>query len=181
MAKLNVGELMPDFTYETPFAQGLTLGETAAKARKTALIFMRYYGCTLCQYDIHQLYMHYNELIAGGGQILVVLQSDPKKLADDLKTPEALPFPIICDPEQKLYREFSIEPAASKAKMADVKVMAKIAKATAAGFKHGDYEGNELQLPAAFVLDAGRKLTYVRYAQTVSDMPEIGELVELLA
>ena len=181
MAKLNVGELMPDFTYETPFAQGLTLSETAAKAKKTALIFMRYYGCTLCQYDIHQLYMHYNELIAGGGQILVVLQSDPKKLADDLKTPEALPFPIICDPEQKLYKDFSIEPAASKAKMADVKVMAKIAKATAAGFKHGDYEGDELQLPAAFILDGERKLTYVHYAKTVGDMPEVDELVELLA
>lgn len=181
MAKLNVGDLMPDFTYETPFAQNLTLAETAAKASKTALLFLRYYGCTLCQYDIHQIYMHYFDLTAHGGQILVVLQSDPKALAGDLKTPEALPFPIICDPEQRLYKEFSIEPAASKAKMADAKVLAKIAKATAAGFKHGAYEGEELQLPAAFVLTPDRKLTYAHYAKTVGDMPEIDELVQLLA
>jgi len=181
MAKLNVGDLMPDFTYETPFAQNLTLAETAAKASKTALLFLRYYGCTLCQYDIHQIYMHYFDLTAHGGQILIVLQSDPKALADDLKTPEALPFPIICDPERKLYKEFSIEPAASKAKMADAKVLAKIAKATAAGFKHGAYEGEELQLPAAFVLTPDRKLTYAHYAKTVGDMPEIDELVQLLA
>ena len=59
--------------------------------------------------------------------------------------------------------------------------MAKIAKATAAGFKHGAYEGDELQLPAAFVLTPERELTYVRYAKSVGDMPEAEELAELLA
>ena len=181
MAKLTVGEIMPDFTYETPFAKGQTLSETAGRAKKTALLFLRYYGCTLCQYDIHQLQVRHGDLTAHGGQVLVVLQSDPKRLAEELKTPDALPFPLICDPEGRLYKQFSIEPAASKAKLADMKVMAKIAKATAAGFKHGAYEGDELQLPAAFVLDARRELTYVRYARSAGDMPEMDELAELLA
>ena len=181
MAKLTVGELMPDFTYETPFAKDLILSETVGRAKKTALLFLRYYGCTLCQYDIHQLQAHHGDLTARGGQVLVVLQSDPRRLAEELKTPEALPFPLICDPEGTLYRQFSIEPAANKAQLADVKVMAKIAKATAAGFKHGAYEGDELQLPAAFVLTPERALTYVRYARSAGDMPEAEELAELLA
>lgn len=181
MAKLNVGEIMPDFTYETPFAKGQTLSETAGRAKKTALLFLRYYGCTLCQYDIHQLQARHGDLTAHGGQVLVVLQSDPRRLAEDLKTPEALPFPLVCDPEGKLYRLLNIEPAAGKAQLADAKVLSKIAKATAAGFRHGAYEGDELQLPAAFVLDPERKLTYVRYAKSAGDMPEMDELVELLA
>ncbi len=181
MAKLTVGELMPDFTYETPFAKDLTLSETVGRAKKTALLFLRYYGCTLCQYDIHQLQAHHGDLTAHEGQVLVVLQSDPRRLAEELKTPEALPFPLICDPEGKLYRQFSIEPAANKAQLADMKVMAKIAKAAAAGFKHGAYEGDELQLPAAFVLTPERELTYVRYAKSAGDMPEAEELAELLA
>lgn len=181
MAKLNVGEILPDFSYETPFAKDQTLSETAGRAKKTALLFLRYYGCTLCQYDIHRLSAHYPELTAHGGQVLVVLQSDPGRLAEELKTPEALPFPLICDPEGKLYRQFSIEPASSKARLAGAKVLAKIAKATAAGFRHGAYEGDELQLPAAFVLGPERRLTYVRYAKSAGDMPEIDELAELLS
>ena len=180
MAKLTVGEIMPDFTYETPFAKGQTLSETAGRAKKTALLFLRYYGCTLCQYDIHQLYMRYFDLTAHGGQVLVVLQSDPRRLAEDLKTPEALPFPLVCDPEGKLYKLLNIEPAAGKAQLADAKVLSKIAKATAAGFKHGEYEGEELQLPAVFVMTPDLTLTYAHYGKTAGDIPGAKELAELL-
>ena len=55
MAKLTAGQTMPDFTYDTPFASGRTLTETVQKVEgKTALVFLRYYGCTLCQLDIRQ-------------------------------------------------------------------------------------------------------------------------------
>ena len=181
MAKLEIGQYMPDFEYITPFSAGHTLGETAAKAPKTALIFLRYWGCPLCQYDIHLLAQAHAELTARGGQLLVVLQSDPKGLAEKLEKEDALPFSIICDPDQKLYRQFCIEPAASMAKMADLKMVGRIVKATKLGFRHGEYEGNEQQLPAAFVLDGERKLLYAHYAKSVSDMPDPAELAKLLA
>ena len=181
MAKLEKGQIMPDFEYVTPFSQGHTLTETAAKAPKTALVFLRYWGCPLCQYDIHLLAQAHPEITAHGGQLLVVLQSDPKGLAEKLGSERALPFPIICDPEQKLYQEFVIEPAASMAKMADLKMVGRIVKATKMGIKHGDYEGNEQQLPAAFVIDGHRKILYAHYAKSVSDMPDAEELKSLLA
>ena len=111
--------------------------------------------------------------------MLVVLQSDPAKLAGQMK-PGDLPFDIVCDPEQKLYKEFEIAPAESKAKMADLKTMGKIAKATAGGFKHGDYEGDELQLPACFVMGPDRVLSYAHYGVSAGDVPTPQELVELL-
>lgn len=76
-ARLTVGEVMPNFTYDTPFATGLTLSDTVQKTPKTALLFLRYYGCTLCQYDIHQLAENYHQITDVGGQVIVVLQSDP--------------------------------------------------------------------------------------------------------
>ena len=181
MAKLEVGQIMPDFDYVTPFTIGHTLAETAAKAPKTALVFLRYWGCPLCQYDIHLLAQAYDEITAAGGQLLVVLQSDPKGLADQLGAPDKLPFPIVCDPEQKLYKDFCIAPAASMAKMADLKMVGRIIKATKLGFKHGAYEGDEQQLPAAFVVDSDRKILYAHYAKSVSDMPDAAELAKLLA
>ncbi|MFR1052435.1 MAG: peroxiredoxin-like family protein [Lachnospirales bacterium] len=180
MAKLNQGEKMPDFTYDTPFSAGCVLSETVKKtAGKTALVFLRYYGCTLCQYDIHEFALQHDKIAGAGGQMLVVLQSDPAKLAGQMKEGD-LPFSIICDPEQKLYRQFEILPAPSKEKMVDLKTMGKIAKAKANGFQHGDYEGDELQLPAVFVVDQALTITYAHYGKSVGDVPSPSELAALL-
>ena len=54
MPKLTVGAKMPDLTFCTPYANGCSLSQIARRVKgKTALVFLRYYGCTLCQYDIH--------------------------------------------------------------------------------------------------------------------------------
>lgn len=181
MPKLQVNHTMPDFVYDTPFARGLRLSETVAGAPKTALIFLRYYGCLLCQYDIMQIAAHYDEISANGGQVLIVLQSDPDKLADNLGSPDALPFPIVCDPKQTLYRQFSIEAARDMEALGDEKVLAKVKEAVACGLKHGEYEGEELQLPAAFVVASDRTVLYAHYAVSGGDMPGIGEITQLLA
>lgn len=180
MPKLTVGTQMPNFNFNTPFETGRTLAETVSLMKgKTALVFLRYYGCTLCQYDIHQFALAHEKIAATGGQMLVVLQSDPVKLAAQLK-PGDLPFDIVCDPEQMLYREFEIAPAQSKAKMADLKTLGKITKAAAGGFKHGDYEGEELQLPATFVMGPDLVLTYVHYGTSVGDVPTPVDVEALL-
>lgn len=180
MARLNVGNVMPDFVFDTPFAEGCRLSETVKKTEgKTAVVFLRYFGCTLCQYDMHLYAENHEKIRETGGQLLVVLQSDPKKLADELKE-SPLPFKIICDPEQKLYKELEIEPAESKEKMVDLEAVKKIGLAKIAGFKHGDYEGEELQLPAAFIMDKDRVLTYAHYGKSVSDVLTPEKLVKLL-
>lgn len=174
MAKLTVGGKLPDFTYNTPFAQGKTIGETAAAVSgKTALVFLRYYGCTLCQYDIHQFKEEHAKIAATGGHMLVVLQSDPAKIAAQ-QGPDDLPFDIICDPEQTLYKQFDIKPAASKLKMADLKTVMKLSKTKA--YTHGEYEGDELQLPAVFVVEPDLTLTHVHYGKSAGDVPTPEEL-----
>ena len=148
---------MPEFYYQTPFLSGLSIDDTVKRVNgKTALIFLRYYGCTLCQYDMHQYAEQYEEVKKCGGQILVVLQSDPGKLAAQTK------------------------PAKSMLKMADTKTLGKMISAKAGGFKHGEYEGEELQLPAVFIMDQKRCLSYVHYGKSAGDVPDIKELLALL-
>ena len=178
MPKLHVGEKMPDFTFETPFEKGLTIGQVAKRVEgKTAVVFMRYYGCTMCQYDIHFFKTQHDKIAATGGQMLVVLQSDPAKIAAQ-QGPQALPFDIICDPEQKLYKQFDIRPAKSKLGMVSLKTIGKLGKAKA--FTHGEYEGDELQLPAVFVVTPDLKLTHVHYGTSAGDVPDPEELAALL-
>lgn len=171
---------MPDLIYHTPFRSGVALSQTARKVEgKTAVVFLRYYGCTLCQYDIHRFAQQYDNIKAAHGQLLVVLQSDPVKLAQQLSESD-LPFEIICDPDKAFYQELEIAPASSMANMAGVKTAVKVAKATAAGYKHGEYEGDELQLPAVFIMDRQLRLSYVHYGKTVDDVPTPEKLAELL-
>lgn len=180
MSKLTVSAQMPDFTFSTPFESGRTMAQTARRvAGKTAVLFLRYYGCTLCQFDIHQFAQAHAAIVHSGGQMLVVLQSDPIGLAGQLK-PDDLPFDIICDPGQTLYKRFDIEPAPSMEKMGDAYTMEKIERATAGGFIHGAYEGNELQLPATFVVSPELTLTYVHYGVSVGDIPTPQALAQLL-
>lgn len=181
MSRLTVGQKLPDFTFETPFEKGRTLADTVGRVSgKSAVIFLRYYGCILCQYDMRQFAQAYDRIAADGGQILVVLQSDPAHLAAEISR-ETFPYDIICDPEQKLYRELEILPAASEHAFLAGRTLEKIAAATAAGVQHGTYEGEELQLPAVFVAGPDRTLTYVHYGTSGGDIPDVDTLTVLLS
>lgn len=183
MAKLTPGQKMPDFTFSTPYEQGRTLGETVRRVKgKTALVFLRYYGCTLCQYNIHIFAAEQEKIAATGGQMLVVLQSAPEKLRAQIEKGK-LPFDIICDPDQTLYKLLDIKPANSKEEMRDETTADKMAAIKAkvpVEYTHGEYEGNEFQLPATFVVEPDLTVTYAGYHKTITDTPSPEELAGLL-
>ncbi|ETP71632.1 Peroxiredoxin [Lachnospiraceae bacterium JC7] len=180
MAKLHEGDIIPDFSFQTPFTNDRNWhSELEKNPGKTALIFLRYYGCTLCQLDIRDYALDYHNILASGGKLYIVLQSDPQKIAKDIEE-KALPFEIICDPSMNLYKEFEIPCAKSMASMADAKTMLKVGKATMAGLKHGDYEGEELQLPATFIMNSKGLITYAHYGKSAGDIPDSKELKGLI-
>lgn len=180
MPRMETGMTMEDFGFDTPFETGRTLAETVRRVEgKTALLFLRYYGCTLCQYDIHRLVEAYDRIRDAGAQVLVVLQSKREGLRAQLEE-GSLPFDLICDPDQALYQKFCVLPAASQAEMMGPNTMEKVGKAEAEGFVHGEYEGDELQLPAVFIMDKACRLSDVHYGATVDDVPGPEELEALV-
>jgi peroxiredoxin len=179
MPKINIGDHFPDFSFSTPFRSNVWLSEAAA-GNKIILVFLRYYGCPLCQYDMVQYAEHNDRIVQAGGRLFVVLQSDPEQLRQELGSESAFPFEIVCDPSGALYRQFEILPADGKLKLLGPKTLGKIARVQAAGYKHGRSEGEELQLPAAFVLDKDLSVTYVHYAKTIDDIPDADQLPALL-
>ncbi|WRS28531.1 peroxiredoxin-like family protein [Oscillospiraceae bacterium MB08-C2-2] len=170
---------MPDFEYQTPFASGLKLSHTLRANRKTAILFLRYYGCPICQLDIQEIAQNYDQIVAEDTAILIVLQSSPDKLAAQLSLGE-LPFDIICDPNGALYSMLGIGKASATLGMLDFKTVGKIVKSSARGIKHGDYEGEELQLPALFVANREGQLLHVHYGKSAGDIPDSSQLAALL-
>lgn len=107
------------------------------------------------------------------------MQSDKAHILNDLKDVE-LPFEIIADNKMEIYKTLDINSAQSTDELAKDKeaLKAKVTKARALGFKHGDYEGDELQLPALLVTDENLRLTYVHYGKDIMDMPTVDKLIE---
>ncbi len=171
------GDKLDDCVYATPWGEG-RLSE--AVDRPTLLIFLRYYGCTICQLDLAQLKAQYDKLADAGGKAMVVLQSDPAGIAAQIG-PDHFPFELVCDPDQTLYERYNVAPALSMEKMASTAVLRKIGAARAAGFTHGAYEGNELQLPAAFLLDPGLSVKKAHYGANPSDLPTVDEMAAWLS
>ena len=110
----------------------------------------------------------------------VVLQSDPVKLKEKLEE-NPLPYQIICDPKCDFYKEFEIKPAKSMLKLAGgLKTVSKISRAKKRGLEHGEYEGDELQLPALFIIDESGTIVYAKYARNLGDFPSAEDIAALV-
>ncbi len=180
MTKLATGSVMPNFTYRTPFEENVHITDTVKRVDgNTAIVFLRYIGCTMCQYNLHQFLTNYKTIEDAGGQLLIVFQSDPALVREGVEE-AGIPFDIICDAEQALYKLFELGSTATKADLFDDEGRAFLERIKAEGFKHGKYEGNELQLPGAFVVDHDLNVIFAHYGTRANDVPTTDELAPYL-
>ncbi len=179
MARLKIGDRLPDYKIETAFDTATSIKECIGKG-KTAIVFLRYYGCTLCQYEMINYAENYNDIVGKDGKLYIVLQSTADSIKKQMTT-SSFPFDIICDPKEELYKALSIPMARDMEELGGGDVMSKIAEAEKLSLSHGDYEGEELQLPATCVIDKDMIVTYVKYGENGGDTPSPDELRILLA
>jgi len=111
MVRLFTGQLMPNFSFRTPFKNDLSFYDEV-EGKKTAILFHRFIGCRLSQFDIRNLIQAYDQIAASGTNVFVVVQSPPETVRG-YYAESSLPIIIICDPEQLLYKQFEIPVAAS--------------------------------------------------------------------
>ena len=144
--------------------------------------FHRYVGCPLCLYEMNEIKNNFSQFSKKEYNVYVVLQSDKGKVASMLeKFP--MPFPVISDPERSLYEIMEVEPADSlKNMLGDFKEEAdeKLGKAVSLGYIPGEPDGNEFQLPAVFVIDSNKKVSFAHYASFLIDLPPVEEILAML-
>ena len=180
--KLNKGIKMPDFQYLSPYTEGPQSFSEYANGKKTFVVFLRYYGCTVCRLDLHIFAQRMAEFTEKDAQLMVVLQSDPNLVKEE--APQGtFPYELACDPAQEVYKKFDIEPAKSMGKLIGgglFKALKKMKVAKQFGFEHGEYEGNEQQLPAMVLVDENGIVTFSHYAKNLVDMPSVDEMLAKL-
>ena len=182
MAKINVGEKFPNFEFKTAFKDGLHVNDVLKG--KTIFWVLRYIGCTSCNFDVCMIAQDYDKFAAKNAQVFVVMQSDQAHLKADLEK-RPVPFEIISDDGMEFYKALDIKAAESKDELIGgavglAKFAVKGAKIKAMGLSHGDYEGDEMQLPAFFIVEEDGTVSYAHYAKSIGDMPTVEEALALL-
>ena len=181
MARISIGEKLPDFKVDTSMKRGTSFSEIAG-GKPAMFVVLRYIGCPSCRYDVHVLTQKYSEFQAKGVNVAVVMQSTVENLEESLKD-AAVPFPIVSDPDMKIYNELSVEPAKDMAGLVGgdmEKLQAKGAECAKLGFEHGKYEGIEEQLPAFFYVEPDLTVKVAHYASTIVDMPTADDMLAMI-
>ena len=176
--KFEVGKKLEPFCCDTICCDGVSAADLT-EGVPTMFLFLRYYGCRICQLDLRDLDRGYESVRQAGGRVVVVLQSK-REIMKAAAEEKPFPYTVICDPDQKLYKMFEILPAADKDELKGGNAPRKTARAAELGMVHGEFEGNELQLPAAVLVDADMTVRYAHYGENAADTPSVEEIVQLI-
>ena len=182
--KLKVGDVIPDMPVQTAYGSADSLYGLIG-GKNTLIWAVRYIGCPPCHLDTHRLAERYERFKAANANVVVVMQSDPAVFREATEG-EKIPFDILCDPEMKFYKTLEIQAAKDRDEMVGAalggleKLQAKGAACKELGYEHGKYEGDEMQLPAVFVVDGKGVVKYAHYARFIADLPPYDDMVKFL-
>ncbi len=166
-SKLMVGMPAPTFQTVDLFDQPINLADY--QGRWLLLSFYRFSACALCNLRVHQLITQYPEYNPRGLDMLAVFESPKANLLQYVGKQDA-PFPIVGDPEARLYDLYGVESSEEKVKatMADGGTMDRVKAAAAAGFALTKEEGSNFnRMPADFLIDPEGTLREVFYSEIV--------------
>lgn len=98
--------------------------------------------------------------------------------AEAFKKKFSLSFPIICDPEKKLYQTYGLG-RGSAVSMASPAFLLKGLKTLSRGHTPGVPQGDIMQMPGVFLIDTSGNIRYAYYSKDPSDNPTIETLLTL--
>jgi peroxiredoxin len=154
-----------------------------ATSRLTHLQFRRFAGCPVCDLHLREVARRHAEIASAGVREVVLFHSSAKALAPYVAD---LPFPVVPDPEKRLYRAFGVE-AAPRA-LTTPAVWPVIARSvgralvwTLEGRPPPPFraEGGRLGLPADILIDAAGQVVACRYGEHAYDQWSVDELLAL--
>lgn len=154
-------------------------GETVPVPDPGSLVhlqFRRYAGCPFCTLHLGSIVRRYDDIRAAGIREIVVFHST----VDDLRSYQTeMPFPVVADPDKRLYREFGVD--SSLRALLDPRAWGPLWR----GVRHkpdplaGDHRTGHLGRPADFLIAADGRIVARKYGAHAYDQWSVDELLEL--
>ncbi len=187
---LSVGDKLTDFTYNSPYGEGLLLKNTLQKP--TLLVFARFFECDICQEMLATFKKYFPVFKLLGIDIKVIMQSPIETLK---KAQKDYPFELIADPDAVLYDRYNVFEADGAVSMvAGDKMFEEMCKCNVKGLLDSDMiagllasalsneTSNEgprgMQLSAFIGVDKNATVTYSYYCKTMGDIPDATDIIK---
>jgi peroxiredoxin len=174
--RLTPGLPAPDFTADSLDGGKHTLGDYAGQL--LWLGFFRFATCPLCNLRVHQLVAEWPR-VAGSINLLAIFQSPPERF-EGYVSKRNPPFPVISDPEMKLFKIYRVETSMLAAFSGTV--FSKMGEARKHGMPlfDGPKDGGSFRVPADFLIDQGGVLRVCRYGKNIADSIPTEEVEKFL-
>lgn len=173
--KLQEGQYAPNFTATDIHGNEIKLSDY--KGKKIILSFYRNVSCPFCNRRVHQIMGNNVRLKSSGVQLIFMFESSSDKLKSSVFHQGISPWPLIGDPEKKVYKLYGVEQ--STLKMMKTMLVANVAQAkkdTKDLNLPKDKDATMNLIPADFFIDENFKIVKAHYGKHLDDHVDIGEL-----
>lgn len=174
--KLKHGDSLPDLKLSPVY--GDSINTSALKGKKTLLTFNRYVSCPLCNFRTHELLEKYDSLKQNGFIIISVYESKKESLTEYTKQ-EEVPFIMIADPQQTLYKLFKVKRSWWKTFKGLFNHYSEKHSSGKRLFKSSyERDGHLNQIGADFLIDEKGIVQVAYYGKYVGDHLSVNEIVK---
>lgn len=170
--RVKEGDVAIDFKTRSVFNEAVSLSEY--KGKMMLLSFYRYASCPLCNLRIHHLIDKYDSFHKKGLSMLAFFESPRESILKYVSRHDA-PFPIIADPEMRIYNDYGVESSWSgffKGMLNFSSMMNALKK----GYLPGKLEGNKALIPADFLIGPDQQVIRAYYGKDIGDHLPIKEI-----
>lgn len=168
------GDRIPPFRAET--VNGETVTNVDLLGRASLLSFQRYAACPVCNFVMREYANRYAEIAKKGPRLAVVFHSPKERLHRHLS---GLPFPVIADPEMKLYRRFGVGSRGFRGGLDPRTVLAALRALGHGTADPAAADGSATIVPSDFFFDADGIVRYVRHGSFVGDSLTVDQILSL--
>lgn len=174
--RLQAGDTIPAFCYDTPHEPQKSFYELAQGEKPLIMVFLRNFGHPITRHFITQ-YLESMPALRSL-RLVCVVQSRPEALAQSIQ-PGMLPFELMCDAEQALYDYFDVQKSSSILRSYSLEALKIVRSAQKEGYRPNKNEVH--QLPLTLIVGPQGKVLFRYYGTTVTDLPPNCEAMEGLA
>jgi peroxiredoxin len=179
--KLKAGDIVPAHSWATTTGTPIAIPDPM---RLVHLQFRRFAGCPICNLHLRSFVRRYAEIQTAGICEVIVFHSTAEEMR---RYEDDLPFPVIGDPEKRLYVEFGVEAAPRalanpKAILAILRTIIPVTIETIATRKLAanlDPHGGRLGLPADFLIAPDGRIIACKYGEHADDQWSVDEVLAL--
>jgi thioredoxin-dependent peroxiredoxin len=173
--KLQEGNTAPDFTAIDINGKVVKLSDFGGK--KIVLSFYRNVNCPFCNRRVHQIMGNNVRLKDSGVQLIFLFESSNEKLSSSVFHEGISPWPLIGDPDKKVYKQYGVEQSTLKMMKTMFVANPKQAKKDTKDLNLPEDKDASMNLiPADFFIDEDFKIVTAHYGKHLDDHVAIEDL-----